>query len=92
MRREYKDFLLFFLQESFFHPSSTSPSQRRESTPLLEKMRADITLNQAKILAALEKKEEKKRAVPPKDQPPMIKYMTTQVSAVIHAVIHQQHM
>ena len=68
------------LQESFFHPSSTSPSQRRESTPLLEKMRADITLNQAKILAALEKKDEKKKPVEAKDEPPMIKYIKTQVS------------
>ena len=61
-----------------FQPSS--PTSRRESTPLLDKLKMDVNLARSKIAAALEKKDEpNKQDGKPKDDLPMIKYIKTQV-------------
>ena len=57
----------------------TSP-KRRESTPLLERMKVDVAAARAKIMAALEKKENAKKVMVKKDQPPVLKYINTHVS------------
>ena len=61
-----------------FQPSS--PTRRRESTPLLEKIKTDVNASmRAKLAAALEKKEEPKKPQKPKDEPPVLKYLKSQV-------------
>lgn len=65
------------LQESMFQPSS--PTRRRESTPLLEKIKTDVTIAQARLAAALEGRKEEIKPPKPKDEPPIMKYITTQV-------------
>ena len=61
-----------------FQPSS--PTRRRESTPLLEKIKTDVNATmRAKLAAALEKKEEPKKHQAPKDLPPIMQYLKTQV-------------
>ena len=61
-----------------FQPSS--PTRRRESTPLLEKIKTDVTLARARLAAALEgKKGEPKKPSKPKDETPMMKYLKLQV-------------
>ena len=69
-----------FKQESVFQTSS--PNSRRESTPLLDKVKVDVSLiNKAKAAIALEKGEEKKRkAKKATDQLPVLKYLNNQVS------------
>ena len=62
-----------------FQPSS--PTRRRESTPLLEKMKTDAAAARIKILSALEKgKEESKKQEKPKEELPIQKYIKMQVS------------
>lgn len=62
-----------------FQPSS--PTRRRESTPLLEKLKTDVTAARIKILSALEKgKEEPKKPEKPKEELPIQKYMRMQAS------------
>lgn len=64
-----------------FQPSS--PTRRRESTPLLEKinLKQDINAARAKIAAALEKcaKEQEPKKLKKKDESPMMKYLKNQV-------------
>ena len=62
-----------------FQPSS--PTRRRESTPLLEKLKTDVAAARIKILSALEKgKEEPKVTEKPKEELPIQKYIKMQVS------------
>lgn len=70
---------LFCLQESVFKTSS--PSSRRESTPLLDKVKVDASLmNKAKAAIAMEKGEEKKRKTKKtNEQLPVLKYINNQV-------------
>jgi hypothetical protein len=73
-------FVLF--QESMFQPSS--PTRRRESTPLLEKIKTDVNGSmRAKLAAALEKKEQPKKVQKPRDE--VIKYITLQAQKLTHA-------
>jgi len=62
-------------QESIFH--NPSPIKRRESTPLLEKIRTDVSLVKQKLTNW--KKETKPKEV--KEDPPMVKYITAQVGS-----------
>ena len=54
----------------------TSPTKRRESTPLLEKIKTDVSMTKLK-LSSTWKKEEKAKEV--KDDSPILKYLTSQV-------------
>ncbi len=65
-----------------FTPSS--PTRRRESTPLLEKIKTDVNIARARIAAALEKKDEPKKPQKPKDESPIMKYIKTQVTKFIY--------
>ena len=69
-------------QESMFQPSS--PTRRRESTPLLEKIKTDVTLAQARLAAALEGRKDEMKPAKSKDEPPIMKYLTTQVRNTRH--------
>ncbi len=61
-----------------FQPGS--PIRRKESTPLLEKLKTDVAAARLKIQAALEKsKEEPKKEEKPKDESAMQRYIKTQV-------------
>lgn len=71
----YAIYLLW--QESMFQP--TSP-KRRESTPLLERMKVDVAAARAKIMAALEKKDSFKKVQVKKDTLPVLKYLNNHVS------------
>ncbi|XP_076436361.1 protein unc-80 homolog isoform X3 [Babylonia areolata] len=53
----------------------TSPTKRRESTPLLEKIKTDVSMTKLK-LSSTWKKEEKTREI--KDDSPILKYLTSQ--------------
>ena len=60
-----------------FQPSS--PTRRRESTPLLEKIKTDANLK-ARLTAIMEQhKEEPKKTVKPPEETPILRYMRTQV-------------
>ena len=67
-----------------FQPSS--PTHRRESTPLLEKFKTDMNAAmKARLQAVLEKgKEEKKKPEKPKDDIAIVKYFKTQVRLTYH--------
>lgn len=66
-----------------FQPSS--PTRRRESTPLLEKIKSDVNATmRMKLAAALEKKDTPKKAQKPKDEPPVIKYIKLQAQKLTH--------
>ena len=54
----------------------TSPTKRRESTPLLEKIKTDVSMTKLKLNSTW-KKEEKTKEV--KDESPILKYLTSQV-------------
>jgi hypothetical protein len=54
-----------------------SPAKRRESTPLLEKIKNDVSMTKFKLGANWSKKEEKAKEV--KDDSPILKYLTSQV-------------
>ena len=59
----------------------SSPTSRRESTPLLDKVKLDSSLT-AKAKAAIEaEKEEEKQKQPPKpaEDLPIVRYLDTQV-------------
>ncbi|KAL8568215.1 hypothetical protein ACOMHN_027738 [Nucella lapillus] len=53
----------------------TSPTKRRESTPLLEKIKTDVSMTKLKLNSTW-KKEEKTREI--KDDSPILKYLTSQ--------------
>nr|KAG5703020.1 hypothetical protein BaRGS_016181 [Batillaria attramentaria] len=53
----------------------TSPTKRRESTPLLEKIKTDVSMTKLKLNSGW-KKEEKIREI--KDDTPILKYLTSQ--------------
>lgn len=72
-------------RESMFQPSS--PTRRRESTPLLDKVKMDINAARAKIAAVLEKKEQPKKLIKPKDNSPIMKYINTQVQTLMQSVM-----
>lgn len=61
-------------QESVFH--SSSPTRRRESTPLLEKIKTDVSMGKMKLTSTW-KKEEKLKEV--KEDSPIMKYISSQV-------------
>lgn len=55
----------------------TSPSvRRRESTPLLEKIKTDVSLTKLKLSSTWKKDDKPKEA---KEEPPIIRYLTSQV-------------
>ena len=62
-----------------FQPSS--PTSRRDSTPLLDKIRADAALaaRVKQIIDANDKEDEKKPLKKKKDESPMLKYTRIQV-------------
>ncbi|KAK3087178.1 hypothetical protein FSP39_002695 [Pinctada imbricata] len=60
-------------RESIFQQSS--PTRRRESTPLLEKIKSDVSMSKLKLSSSW-KKEEKPKEV--KEESVMIKYLTSQ--------------
>ena len=68
-----------------FQPSS--PTRRRESTPLLDKVKMDINAARAKIAAVLEKKEQPKKPMKPKPDSPMMRYINTQVQTLMQSVM-----
>ena len=70
------------LKDSIF--MVTSPTKRRESTPLLEKIKTDVSMTKLK-LSSTWKKEEKAREV--KDDSPILKYLTSQVRKVVFLVL-----
>ena len=59
-----------------FH--SSSPTRRRESTPLLEKIKTDVSMGKMKLTSTW-KKEEKLKEV--KEDTPIIKYINSQVNS-----------
>lgn len=63
------------MQGSIFHQQA-SPTWRRESTPLLEKIKTDVSMTKLKMTSTW-KKEEKPKEV--KEESPMIKYIASQV-------------
>eukprot|EP00105_Crassostrea_gigas_P024973 XP_011445404.1 PREDICTED: protein unc-80 homolog isoform X2 [Crassostrea gigas] len=71
-----KDFLKERLKRrgSIFHQQA-SPTWRRESTPLLEKIKTDVSMTKLKMTSTW-KKEEKPKEV--KEESPMIKYIASQ--------------
>ena len=58
-----------------------SPGRRRESTPLLEKIRSDNSLTKIKLSVGADKKEDNSSnsAKIQKEQMPMLKYLASQV-------------
>ena len=62
-----------FQQESVFQQQS--PTKRRESTPLLDKIKSDVNLIKQKL--GNDKKGEKPKEV--KEELPIMKYITSQV-------------
>ncbi len=61
-----------------FQPSS--PTRRRESTPLLEKLKTDAAAVRLKVLNAMEKgKDEPKKQEKPREELPIQKYIRMQV-------------
>ncbi|XP_052063828.1 protein unc-80 homolog [Mytilus californianus] len=60
-------------RESVFH--SSSPTRRRESTPLLEKIKTDVSMGKMKLTSTW-KKEEKLKEV--KEDTPIMKYINSQ--------------
>lgn len=66
-------------KESVFQ---TSPGSRRDSMPLVDKMKVDVSLlAKAKLVLAAEKEQErKKKETKPKEELPMIKYLETQAT------------
>ena len=58
--------------------TATSP-KRKESTPLLDRMRVDVATARAKIMAALEKKDDDRKQEAKRPELPMIKYLKTHV-------------
>jgi len=72
-----------YLQESLFQ---TSPTGRRDSTPLLDKVKLDANLA-AKAKASIEAdKEEEKPKQPHKltEDLPIVKYFDTQARTIMH--------
>jgi len=67
------------LQESVFQ---TSPTSRRDSVPLVDKVKVDISLAaKAKLAIAAEKEEERKKSTKKtKEELPIVKYLNTQVT------------
>ncbi|XP_048774238.1 protein unc-80 homolog isoform X3 [Ostrea edulis] len=70
-----KDFLKERLKRRGSIFQQTSPTWRRESTPLLEKIKTDVSMSKLKMTSTW-KKEEKPKEV--KEESPMIKYITSQ--------------
>lgn len=66
-------------QGSIFH-QQTSPTWRRESTPLLEKIKTDVSMTKLKMTSNW-KKEEKPKEI--KEESPMIKYIASQVESIL---------
>ena len=66
-------------QESMFQPSS--PTSRRDSTPLLDKIRADVAIaaRVKQVIDAENKEDEDKKNVAKKEESPMLKYTRIQV-------------
>ncbi|XP_021380201.1 protein unc-80 homolog isoform X3 [Mizuhopecten yessoensis] len=62
-------------RESIFQQSS--PTKRRESTPLLEKIKTDVSMSKLKMNSTTVKKEEKPKEV--KEDTAIMKYITSQV-------------
>ncbi|CAE1324419.1 UNC80 [Acanthosepion pharaonis] len=62
-------------RESIFQQAS--PTRRRESTPLLEKIKSDVSISKLKLSSPHWKKEEKPREIKP-DPLPIVKYITCQ--------------
>ena len=62
-----------------FQPSSP---KRKESTPLLERMKVDVATARAKIMAALEKKGGEKKEKVKQEQHPVLKYIHSHVSSL----------
>ncbi|KAK6194683.1 hypothetical protein SNE40_000272 [Patella caerulea] len=60
-------------RESIFQ--LTSPTRRRESTPLLEKIKSDVSMTKLKLNSTW-KKEEKPKEI--KEDPPILKYLQSQ--------------
>ena len=66
-----------------FQPSS--PTRRRESTPLLEKLKTDVAAARIKILTAMDKgKEPEKKPEKPREELAIQKYVRMQVSDPSH--------
>ena len=68
---------LCFQQESVFQQQS--PTKRRESTPLLDKIKTDVTLVKQKL--GNEKKGDKPKEV--KEELLIMKYITSQVPGLL---------
>jgi hypothetical protein len=66
--------VFFFFQESIFQQAS--PIKRRESTPLLEKIKTDVSIVKQKLTNW--KKPEKPKEK--KEDSPMVKYIISQVT------------
>ena len=62
-------------QETILETSSIN--KRKESTPLLEKIKTDVSLTKLKLNSSEKKNEKPKDA---KEEPPIIKYLSSQVS------------
>ncbi|CAD5116523.1 DgyrCDS5405 [Dimorphilus gyrociliatus] len=77
-REKFKDKMK--RRESMFQPSSP---KRRESTPLLDKIRTDVNFARAKIASVLEKKQKKVSNV--KDEAKIVKYLRAQVQNLTQA-------
>ena len=74
-------FFFFLQQESIFQQQS--PTKRRESTPLLEKIKTDVTLVKQK--PGNLKQGEKPKEI--KEELPITKYITSQVNDIEHLFI-----
>lgn len=73
-------FIDLFLKESIFQ--NPSPIKRRESTPLLEKIKTDVSLVKQKLNNW--KKETKPKEV--KEEPQMVKYIKSQVNGLVYLI------
>ena len=69
----------FLYQETIFEVASAT-SKRKESTPLLEKIKTDVSMTKLKLNSS-EKKTEKPKET--KEEPPIIKYLISQVRRFI---------
>jgi hypothetical protein len=72
-------FFFTICQESVFQ---TSPTTRRDSVPLVDKVKVDVSLTaKAKLAIAAEKEEGRKQRKSKKsnEELPVVKYLTTQV-------------